>query len=72
MKKCFAFLLLIFSISGNAQKIEKVYDANWKETTKSDIRYYSLINKKDSFWLRQNVYIPERNLQMQGSYKDST
>jgi antitoxin component YwqK of YwqJK toxin-antitoxin module len=72
MKKCFAFLLLIFSISGNAQKIEKVYDANWKETTKSDIRYYSLINKKDSFWLRQIIYIPEKTLQMQGTYKDSS
>jgi antitoxin component YwqK of YwqJK toxin-antitoxin module len=72
MKKCFAFLLLIFSISGNAQKIEKVYDVNWKETTQANIRYYSVIVKKDSLWQRQNVYIPEKTVQMQGTFKDSS
>jgi antitoxin component YwqK of YwqJK toxin-antitoxin module len=72
MKNCFTIIFLSLSILGNAQRIEKVYDANWKETTQANIRYYSVIVKKDSLWQRQNVYIPERTLQMQGSYKDSS
>jgi len=72
MKKWFPFFVLLFSISVDAQKIEKMYDANWKETTLNDVRYYCVIIKKDSLWHRQNVYIQEKTVQMQGTFKDSS
>lgn len=72
MRNYLVFLIFLLPAFGKAQQIEKAYDANWKETSGTNIRYYSIITKKDSLWRRQDFYIPEKTLQMEGYYKDSS
>jgi antitoxin component YwqK of YwqJK toxin-antitoxin module len=58
----------------HAQKMEQYYDYNWNLLNSEDIgiaRYYTLIVKEDSMWHRQDYYIRERHLQMDGWYADS-
>lgn len=73
MKLTLVFLLLFISIASlQAQKIEEYYDYNWKEVEDpTKACFYSLIEKQDSVWSRQDYYIRERKLQMQGYYKDA-
>lgn len=68
--------LLILSISifshSYSQKIEKFYDYRWNEVTDATrARFYSVIEKKDTVWRRQDLYIREAKLQMIGYYKDA-
>jgi TonB family protein len=59
----------------HAQKIEQYYDYNWKLLSKDDIstaRYYTVITKGDLLWHRQDYYIREQHLQMNGWCVDST
>jgi antitoxin component YwqK of YwqJK toxin-antitoxin module len=56
----------------HSQKIEKFYNYQWKEVTDvTKARFYSIIEKKDSLWQRQDFYIREAKLQMTGYYKDA-
>ena len=73
MKYVLSFFLVVISVvSLHAQQIEKYYDYMWKEVSDpTRARYYSLIEKKDSVWSRQDYFIREQSLQMQGYYKDS-
>lgn len=67
------FLLFIFLfINSNAQKIEKFYDWQWKETTINAARFYTVIEKKDTAWHRRDYFIHEKTLQMDGYYLDSS
>jgi hypothetical protein len=73
MKKCFflaLFLILIYSALHAQQKVERFYDANWKECAPSAARYYSVRINQDSMWHQQDFYIPEKVLQMDGYYKE--
>src|SRR6478672_1541890 len=66
------FLVVVSVVSLHAQKIEKYYDYLWKEVSDpSKARFYSLIEKKGNIWSRQDYFIHERSLQMQGYYKDA-
>lgn len=62
--------LFLFYFTASAQKIEQFYDWNWKLTEPTTARYYAVIEKQDSNWHRQDFFIHERRLQMDGFYKD--
>lgn len=68
------FLLIILSLQsflGKSQnKIEKYFDLNWKECDPFIARYYSIQVKEDTVWHRNDFYIPEKTLQMDGYLKD--
>jgi antitoxin component YwqK of YwqJK toxin-antitoxin module len=74
MKNIVALLLamLAMNIGAQAQSAFTFYDYNWKECSASEARFASAVTKTDSGWLRKDYYLPKRNLQMQGLYKDST
>lgn len=64
-----AFLLSIqFSF---AQQIEKYFDYNWRTCNPNEARFYSLIEKTDSGWLRRDYFVIEKKMQMKGMYLDS-
>lgn len=64
-------ILLLFARPALAQKTEQFYDWNWKPTEAATARYYAVIVKEDSLWHRQDYFIHERRLQMDGFYKDA-
>ena len=67
----FLVYLILFSNLAHAQKIEKFYDYNWKPVQEpSSARFFSLIQKEDSVWSREDYFIREGKLQMKGFYKD--
>lgn len=71
--KTLAFLLFLISAQQlSAQKIEQFYDYAWKRTAPETARYYALIEKKDSVWLRKDYFIHERSLQMVGTFTDTS
>lgn len=71
MKRIITLLLLFYSFTIHAQKIEQFYDYAWKPTEDAGrARYYTLIEKKDTLWLRQDYFIQEKKLQMIGTYRD--
>jgi antitoxin component YwqK of YwqJK toxin-antitoxin module len=73
MKKFYFSMLLIFSfINSYAQKQEKFYDWEWDECKPMQARFYSVVEKKDSLFYREDFFIREKSLQMKGSYLDST
>lgn len=52
-----------------AQKQEQRFDYAFKPTQHAG-RYYVITELKDSLWLRQAWYLPERSMAMEGWYKD--
>src|SRR4051794_39139496 len=70
MKTAISLLLLLINLFAHSQKIEEFYDYNWKPCAPEKARFYTLIGKKDSLWLRQDFYIREKWLQMAGTYLD--
>jgi len=67
-------LMVSFSISvffAHAQKIEKFYDYQWHECKPDAARFYGVIRKTDSGWHRQDYFIHDVTLQMDGIYEDS-
>ena len=65
-----AFTFFVFCFSLKAQKIEQFFDWKWQLTDASTARYYTLMEKKDTVWHRQDYFIHESRLQMDGSYQD--
>ncbi len=73
-------IFIVFSIGAviaNAQKkekplkIEKYYDYQWHECQPDSARYYGVTIKTDSGWHRQDYYLHDFVLQMDGTYDDS-
>lgn len=58
-------------MQASAQKIEKYYDYQWREISPENARFLGIITKTDSGWHRQDYFIQERMLQMDGVYEDS-
>ena len=72
MKTISTLTLVLLTSLAYAQKIEKYYNYNWKETDISGASFYSMIDKTDSGWLRKDFYIHRKTLQMQALYADSS
>jgi antitoxin component YwqK of YwqJK toxin-antitoxin module len=73
MKKDLTALVLSFFVitAAHTQKIEKYFDYNWKECAPDMARFYGLIQKTDSGWLKQDYFLIEKKLQMEALYQDS-
>ncbi len=70
MKLTFTSLFLSFICISFGQKIEKFYNYKWQECEPNVSRFYSLVNKTDSGFVRKDYFIREKSLQMIGKYKD--
>ena len=66
-----ALLFLIYQLPASAQITEQFYDWNWKLTEPATARFYAVTQKQDSIWHRQDYFIHENKLQMDGYYKDA-
>lgn len=64
-----AFVMLLCTLA-SAQKREQFYDWNWKPTEAATARYLAVIEKQDTVWHRQDYFLHEQRLQMDGFYKD--
>lgn len=60
MKPLLFLLAIIFSLETLAQKIEKFYVYQWKDTTPANARFYGIIEKTDSGWHRRDYFILEK------------
>jgi antitoxin component YwqK of YwqJK toxin-antitoxin module len=72
------FVLLLLATAGalaqkgsNAQKIERYYTYQWKDTDVAHARFYSVTEPTDSGWHRLDYYVHGPSLQMEGWYEDS-
>jgi antitoxin component YwqK of YwqJK toxin-antitoxin module len=55
----------------SAQKVEKFYTWEWKECKSTEARFFSLIEKKETAYFRNDFFINEKRLQMSGYYEDA-
>jgi hypothetical protein len=69
---CFILLLAIPSLAAFAQKTEKFYDYEWKATDGPHARFYSVVERTDSGYHRQDFYLHDMSLKMEGWFEDST
>lgn len=75
LQRFIAFFILCcglsISISSHAQKsIESWYNEKWERTGSLNARYYSLLSRTDSGWLRKDIYVSTRQWQMIGLFED--
>lgn len=71
MKYILTFYFFSFSIFLYAQKTETYYTYNWKPCKPEIARFYSVLQKTDSGWLRYDYYINGPTLQMKALFEDS-
>lgn len=71
MKTALLTAATLLGLSCFAQRIEHLYDWQWRPATNNNARFYSLMEQDDSVWHRQDFYIRERMRQMDGYYKDT-
>jgi TonB family protein len=70
MKRFILFLCIIASVHTQAQ-ITQYYDWQWKPCDVSLARFFSVIKKTDSGWLRNDYFLDTQKLQMAGLYQDA-
>ncbi len=71
MKRSLLLLCIYFSLHCSAQKLEKFYDYTGTEVPDvSKARIFSIIEKKDSGWSKQDFYVRESLQSMDGFFKD--
>ncbi len=63
-------LLLVAFLHVNAQTVEKYFDYQWKPCEANEARFYCVITKTDSGYVRKDYFIHEKLLQMLGKYTD--
>jgi TonB family protein len=70
------YIILLIIIAGQlsvmAQKKELYYDYTWNPCKPLDARFYSIVEKTDSGWLRKDYFLGTMTLQMQNLYEDSS
>ena len=69
----YPFLLFLFSLLAfqSYSQTEKYFDYRWQPCNPEEARFYAIINKTDSGYVRKDYFIHERSLQMSGKYKDA-
>lgn len=70
MKNIFLLSACWLSISIAAQTKEAYYDYFWNPCSANNARFYSITEKTDSGWLREDYFVFEKRLQMQALYED--
>jgi antitoxin component YwqK of YwqJK toxin-antitoxin module len=71
MKIALLLLVSVLHYAADGQKRETFYDYNWQSCSSENARYYSILEKTDSGWLRQDYFLSRRTLQMQALYEDN-
>lgn len=66
----FTTLLFITSIL-NAQQVLRFYDYKWHPIEAKYAAYYSIMDKEDSLWTKNDYFVSNHKLQMQGHYTDT-
>jgi antitoxin component YwqK of YwqJK toxin-antitoxin module len=72
MKPLIFSIFIVSYMQANAQHYERYYDYRWERCEPTQARFYTVLKKKDSLWEREDYFIHERSLQMQGSYTDTS
>ncbi|MEO7313460.1 MAG: energy transducer TonB [Chitinophagaceae bacterium] len=67
---CLIACLFVCGLS-KSQKTETYYDFSWKKCDPLLARFYSIVEKTDSGWLRKDYYIGGMKMQMQALFADS-
>jgi len=62
------FFLLIFTTTFCQDETVKFYDYKWTACEERDARFLSVTKKKGEVWLKNDLYILEKNFQMIGTY----
>jgi TonB family protein len=70
MKLVVTLSFCIFSFCLQAQKKETFYDYQWKPCSPTEARFYSVLEKTDSGWFRNDYFIGNKTLQMQALFED--
>jgi antitoxin component YwqK of YwqJK toxin-antitoxin module len=70
MKTILLLLITFISLHAAAQT-EAYYDYTWKPCKPEQARFYSLVSRTDSGWLRYDYFLGTRKLQMAGLFEDS-
>jgi hypothetical protein len=70
MKKCI-LCLCIFTVLYTAAQKTTYYNWKWDSCDISMARFISVVTQTDSGWLRNDIYIATKKLQLEGLYKDS-
>lgn len=63
-------LVSVLTLSSYSQT-EKYYNYRWEICNPEEARFYSIILKTDSGYVKQDYFIHERAMQMSGKYKDA-
>jgi len=71
MKHPVLLACLILSLTSTAQKTNLFFDYRWKPCSPVDARFFTVIEKTDSGWLRLDHFMGNNTLQMQALYADS-
>lgn len=71
MKKRFFIALLLITNFSFAQTSTSFYDWKWQPCDMAKARFYSISEKSDSGWLRNDYFVSTQKLQMKALYKDS-
>jgi len=71
MKHLVPFACFIISLAASAQKTHLFFDYRWKRCSPVEARFFSVIEKTDSGWLRLDHFMGSNTLQMQALYADS-
>lgn len=69
MKRLVLSLCMIATLQIQAQ-VTTYYDWQWKSCDVSLARFFSVVEKTDSGWLRNDYFLATKKLQMSGLYKD--
>ena len=72
MNKLLFLTGMLFPLMINAQHYERYYNYKWRRCEPIEARFYTELDKKDSLWERKDYFIHEKNLQMIGSYTDTS
>ena len=72
MKSICWIACLLTCLHATAQKTETYYDYKWKPCDPLKARFYSVLQKTDSGWLRYDYFLAGLKLQMKALFADST
>jgi TonB family protein len=70
MKITSLLLVSFLHLIALSQKKESYYDFYWKPCSSENARYYSVLEKTDSGWFRNDFFLSSRSLQMQSLFED--
>lgn len=62
---------IVLSLAVVGQKTERYYDYQWNPSIPENARFYSVMEKTDSGWFRNDYFLGSHSLQMRALFEDS-